>query len=495
MRRIAHIIHRWVGLGAFLWLAVLGFTGIVLDHHEWSWFRQYPVTDAFASEQMMREQVKGTLLRQFALNPDDASQMIAGGERGLWRTSDGGQSWTGVAYQGAEGTPRLLAMFGDLASPWDRVWIATNQGLWMADGGQGPARAAALPGKSINFLGQDEQSGALLGVADHSQAFIYDPIHAALTWVPLPDNVENLPDISLVRLLQDWHVGQGLFDGTLTLLWNDIAGVALVVLGITGFLFWFLPRRWKSNKGPQLKTKRATLRWLFRFHGPVLGLIVFVPIITLSLSGVFLDHARPLIPSLKEISLSQAILPGSYDLSSFDGEVHAIIPGTEKGTYWIATRLGLLKTSQDGKTWTYDPATPLPVQKLTGHPHVNYRDGVAFMGTHGGPNYVKLERDGAWAKVEGLGLRLMFQDAGRVGESWVYKSSGGFFTGDLFGDIRPLSFSQPQIAGMPIGLMLEDLHTGLMISTGFIWVNDLAAILAIILSVTGLINWWHRKWA
>ncbi len=488
-------MHRWVGLGAFLWLAVLGLTGIVLDHHEWSWFRQYPVTQAFASEQMMREQVKGTLLRQFALNPDNTRQMIAGGERGLWRTSDGGENWASVAYNGADGTPRLLAMFNDLTSPWDRVWIATDQGLWRVEGAQGLAREVVLPGRLINFLGQDEQSGALLGVVDHSQAFIFDPVLQTVSWVPLPEAVENLPDISLARLLQDWHVGQGLFDGTLTLLWNDIAGAALVILGVTGFFFWFLPRRWQGKRGPKLSTRRSTLRWLFRLHGPTLGLFVFIPVITLSLSGIFLDHARPLIPYLKEISLSQTILPGSYDLSDFDGEVHAIIPGLEQDTFWIATRLGLLKTSPGGKTWTYDPETPLPVQQLVGHPHVNYRDGVAFMGTHGGPNFIKLERGGPWAKVEGLGLRLMFQDAARIGDSWVYKSSGGFFTGGLLSDIRPFAFSQPNVEGMPIGLMIEDLHTGMMITTGFIWVNDLAAILAIILSVTGLINWWHRKWA
>ncbi len=492
-RSLVRKIHLWTGLCAFVWLVLLGLTGVILNHHEWRWFRQYPVTDALASDQIMREQVRGTLIRQFAINPHDQRQMIAGGERGLWRTADRGAQWSPVTFEANAGPPRLLALFNDHATPWDVVWLATDDGLWQVAGAAGSAQPVILQGKIINFLAQDESTGTLLGVVDHSRVFTFAPASNRLTWLPLPKGgVDGLPDISLVRLFQDWHVGQGFFDGAWSRLWNDLAGLALAGLGVTGILAWLLPRHWRGKPRPARRTRSQILRWLFRLHGPTLGLFALIPLLALSASGLFLDHARALTPWLMEVELPQAALPGSYDLSNLKGEIHGVLPGADDRSYLIATRLGFLKTEDGGRSWTYDPATPLPIHRLTGHPHTNYRDGVAFMGAHGGPNFVRLSRTGPWKEVKGL--RVLFQDAQRIDEAWVFKSSRGFYRGDLEGNIAPLDIAQPVLWGMPLGLMIEDLHTGLMISTGFVWINDLVAVLAIVLALTGLINWWHRKW-
>ena len=52
----------------------------------------------------------------------------------------------------------------------------------------------------------------------------------------------------------------------------------------------------------------------------------------------------------------------------------------------------------------------------------------------------------------------------------------------------------PPLEGTTCYLFLADVHTGNIIHGEFVWVNDIVAILAIILVITGPIAWWKRKW-
>ncbi len=47
---------------------------------------------------------------------------------------------------------------------------------------------------------------------------------------------------------------------------------------------------------------------------------------------------------------------------------------------------------------------------------------------------------------------------------------------------------------MPLFLFLADIHTGHAIHPLWPWVNDVFALLAIILVVSGTFVWWRRKW-
>ncbi|MEZ5566087.1 MAG: hypothetical protein R3F24_11425 [Gammaproteobacteria bacterium] len=83
LRAVALKVHRWLGLTAMAWLVVLGATGVILDHPNWRWTKQWTVTEAFGSPHVLEDEAKGTILRQFQINPDNSAQWLAGGERGL----------------------------------------------------------------------------------------------------------------------------------------------------------------------------------------------------------------------------------------------------------------------------------------------------------------------------------------------------------------------------------------------------------------------------
>jgi len=89
---------------------------------------------------------------------------------------------------------------------------------------------------------------------------------------------------------------------------------------------------------------------------------------------------------------------------------------------------------------------------------------------------------------------LAITDATRRGGTWYLKNSRMISTGTLDGGFEPAGVAYPPVEGTTVYLFLADIHTGNIIHGEFVWVNDIVAILAIILALTGPVAWWKRKW-
>ena len=493
------VIHRWAGIAAMLWLAVLSATGIILDHPEWRWSQQTTWTERFASDHVFKDETLGVIVRKFQVNPDNRDQLIGGGTRGLWRTQDGGATWTDIAYDGAGGTPMLYDILPSKTDPWGTVWLGTDDGIWQVSGADGNATRIGLEGVSIKDMDLGTEPNEIIGIADKSRLFrlsTNDP--AAVQWIE-PDGVEipGLPqDVSLARILVDLHIGVGFTGGDLAIWINDFGGAVVIILSLTGLLYWLFPRLWRN---PETKakwdknTRSSTLRWLFRFHGPILGLLAIIPIIYLSVTGIFLDHARALLPSTMGMTTSVDVAPGPYRLTSLDGEMDALrTDPTRPGYITLMTRMGLIRTTDGGANWVYDETTPFAVNQRHHNAGFVHRGDVTFMGNHGGPISLRSDIDGVWSDIPS---RMMVQDAAPLGDTWMLKGSGGFMEWNpQSGDLTPLNIQNPPLEGMPIIKFMTDLHTGMMIHSSFVWVNDLAALIAILMCFTGFLAWWHKKW-
>lgn len=494
IRSAALKLHRWLGLSAMAWLVVLGTTGIVLDHPEWRWAKQWTVTEAFGTAHVLEEEAKGTMLRQFQINPDNPSQWLAGGERGLWRSADAGRTWQSVEYSAADGVPALLSIAPLPDAPWTRIFIGTDDGIWVVDGGSGPARRFALAGHSVSELIAGSQDATLVGTADGRRVFSLPLAQPdQISWTDLADStIGNAPArIGLPRIATDLHFGNGMARGALSTLISDFAGIAIVVLALTGLLQWWLPRRWRRRKQSlSAGTRRNIYRWLFRGHGPVIGLLAIVPIVLLSLSGIFFDHPRALMRTMANVSISSALLPTAFRPKNPAGEIRGL--ATAPGGWSIMTRLGVLHSADRGATWLFDFEAPLLSHLKGGMIGMSQHDGVTFLGTHGGPNFYRTPDAPAWQPIPNL--RMMIQDAQRIGDEWYMKGSGGFIRGSLDGRFTPLDTNLPDVTGMPFYNFLVDLHTGLVFHDQWIWVNDLVAVIAILLAISGLVNWLYRRW-
>ncbi len=494
------VTHRWIALTAMLWLMVLGFTGVIVDHPEWRWSHQWEMTDRFASDHILIDEVHGTIVRKFQMNPSNTDQILGGGRRGLWRTANSGQEWIAVDYAGTDETPMLLSLQPSKDQPWQKIWLGTDDGLWRVSGLDGEATFVGLAGKTITALDYGERPGELFGIIGDSTLFRVDTnTPDTITYYDTSDvNVPGMPeDISLARWLVELHLGQSLMGGGLALFINDFAGVVIIILALTGFCYWLFPRLWRDperKKKWSKETRRSTLQWLFRFHSPILGLVAIIPIIYLSVSGIFLDHARALIPSAMATGVSTNILGGPYKLESLNGNMSGLhVDPNDVKTITILTRLGMVKTEDGGKTWAYDENTPFAVNRRHHNPGFIHVGNLILSGNHGGPVFIRDDVAQEWTILPGM--RLMAQDAAKLDDGWVLKGSGGFFSwSPETNTLEKLDIPNPPLSGMPFFNFMLDLHTGLMIHSTFVWVNDIAAGIAILLCITGFVAWWRKKW-
>lgn len=501
VRRFARKAHTWLGLIALAWLFVLGATGFILDHPEWRWTKQWTVTSAFGSDHIFIDETLGIILRNFHVDPDNPERMIAGGERGLWRRANSEAPWSDVTYENAQGLPRLLAMVPDPRAPWQRIWLATDDGIWVVHGSTGNARQVALADQEVAALSIGYAPSELIG-ATPEYAFRQNVSDLDATTLPQPTvlpladaNVRGMPEtINLARVLTDMHLGWGLFSRNTSVLINDFGGLAIAVLCVTGLLQWWLPRRSRKSKaGSETRTRGSIMRLLYRSHAPLLGVLAILPILYLCITGIFFDHARPLMIASKDTHVSRDVLFSAFDLTDLRGEVTGVVGKPDAPeTLAVMTRLGLVRTDNNGQTWQLVDDLPMLAHAKGGLTGMLYTHGVTFIGTHGGPNYVRYDGDETWAQIPGL--RMFIQDATQIGDEWILKGSRGFMRGTLDGNLKPIEVPLPDISGMPINSFVADLHAGFMFSDQWVWLNDAVALMAIFLVISGLVNLCYRRW-
>lgn len=492
-------IHKLAGLIALAWLTVLGLTGWILNHHEWRWSHQWSVPDWVTSARIDRL-VRGTIMRQVYADPVDASRYIGASERGLWITSDGGQTWTDITWEGADGLPQTYDFVAGPTKDLNHVWLGTDDGIWIVKDNGTRAVPFALQGKDITSLSVGSTPGELIGVEHHTRIFRLDTANpSAITWTDVDDvQVSGLPDsLSLPAFTLDLHVGTGLLPQPWSLIVNDYGGIAIFILSATGLVFWWLPRRWKHQppKG-QLKRRQKVLRWIYRGHGPVVGILAIVPILYVSITGAMVDHIEVLLEHGKEIRLPREALPSIYEYKNLTGEIGDVIAyPNEPQKLTIATRLGIYNSLDAGKTWNVENVMGEGDGTDASLVNLIRRDDVVFIGAGSIGQFYRRDGEERFTPMNVNGPKLAITDAFKRGETWYIKMSRSIFAANgLDQTFEDTKIPYPAITGTTFYLFLADIHTGNIISTQWKWINNLVALMAVVLAISGPVVWWKRKW-
>ncbi len=483
-------LHKWAGLTAALWLGVLGGTGFLLDHREWRWMWQSTVAEALVPQRIVDKAANATA-RLYRIDPTDPDRQLAGGPQGLWWSADRGATWARTAFTGLTRAPQVFDIVADPVAGWRRLWLATDDGVWQVAGQARKAERLVLDSESVTALAAGATPGELVGVVDRSRVFRLTVDDRNLRWLDLgpmtPD--QRPPHINLSRLVHDLHFGRGIFAGSGSLLINDGAAVAMLALPVSGWLFWWLPRRAKKHGTPQARAKRQTLRWLYRLHGPTVGVVCILPMAYLAATGILLDHGEAFRPWMKAAYIGQRWQPPVYAMRSWERHITAVAgyPG-EAEKLSVGSRLGLMTSSDNGRTWVRETAGVSPGFVWT----LRRYDAALLIGGMGEPNLI---RDGAgpWLPVKGAGH--MPTDVSPDGEgAWVWKGAKELKVGNGNRGFSPLALTLPRSPGVPLFFIFDGLHSGVLIHPQWKWVNDGVAVLAMVLIVTGFVRWWRRKW-
>ncbi len=480
-------VHKWAGIVAALWLFVLGITGVLLDHHEWRWLNQISVPQSWSSERVAFL-VPGTPIRHIAA---DNGRMVGASERGAWYTDDG-QVWTAIDFVGMPGQPQTNGIATLADGGFAQTWLATDEGLWRLSLDGASAFRAGLQGQHLTALSAGSDDNELVTIADKSDIVIWDRSEQTARILDLEPRVSGLSDtVALHRFVMDMHFGRALLPGDWGILLNDIGGIAMAVLSLTGILYWLVTRPGR-RKGMSMRTQRNSMRWLFRFHAPVIGLVGLIPILYLSLTAFPLNHIYGFIEWAEGRTLDRASLPPAYRAASLDHEIESIvaIPGEER--MLVATRYGVLETRNEGRSWHVEET--LPVERGSGGANLFRVGDVVFAGYGAEENFAQRPGSAEWTQLEGTGFALT--TGARDGDTLFLKNSRAIYSGSgIDSNFADTGIDYLAAApGTPLFLYIVDIHVGLVLHSEFKWANDLFAGLALILALSGPFMWLKRKW-
>jgi len=532
LRRWSFIIHKYAGLTGALWIAVLGLTGFFLDHPVWlnqSYAPAWLTTDA------LRANAQNNLFKLYQAEPGREAHLVAGGPRGLWTSDDAGVHWRETRFPG--GAPaQILAIEPDPALGWKRLWFGADDGLYVSDDGGDSARPVGLAGQFVSSLAADFRPDHLLAVVDRSRALRVEtdaPDHVeALDFAPPPPD-QRPPQVGLNRFLRELHFGRGLFESLASLVLNDIGGLAMLVLPLSGLLYWGLPKIWKAQARRKDRprtskhAKKMTIRWLYNLHGVVVGLGSLLLIVYLCVSGALLGHLSDLGAWMRATQIAQAYLPPAFAFHSWDGAIESLatVPGDGQ-TLALGAREGLYLSADGGKTWRlerdgegkpYSAALHLRrigdallIANSMAAPSLIREKGVTRdvmdgpgggMGDHAGHHHGAGSGSGGGAGWHGpqiagqqtgrdmMANMFMPLDVTPIGDTLAWKNGGRLFVTDREG--KKVDFPAihlPDETRVPWQLWFLRLHMGTIFWSQWRWVNDAFSILALVL-------WQRQKWA
>ncbi len=499
-RMTLHKLHKWAGLLSAVWLCVLGATGFLLDHKEWRWMWFSTVSERVLPESVTS--LSRTVIQILQVNPDRPMHQVAAGSRGLWVTEDGAKSWQRTRVIGDEGGQvQVFAVEPDPEHGWNRLWIGTDDGLWMSEDGGRTLEKAGMEGQRITALTAGADDLEAYGVVDRSRVFRLrtdEPDRPDWFRFEAPA-ADALPrQISLRRLVIDLHVGNGLFARNTSLLLNDIASLGLCALALSGVFYWGFPKYWRHRRrnGGQIRveTKRKILIWLFRLHGPLIGLCAAVPLLYLAITGILFGHLE-LGDWLGRVRIPAMFHPPVYHLNVWDGWIEAVIgyPGQPEKLS-IGTRVGLFTSEDGGRTWSAEQAG---TERISAARRLRrFGERLYIGGWMGGGSYLRQQDKAGWLKLSdrhaNMARDITPLEDGQIG--WLHQGKTVVMT-DRAGQVRgQIDLTQPMEDGVPWYYVLSQLHDGLIFWKHWKWLNDLFAALATTLVVTGLIRWWRVKW-
>ena len=380
------------------------------------------------------------LVEAYWVDPKDPEHVIVGSRRGIFDKQ-------------ADGFVKTLdKQCLALRSEGERLYAATNDGVYILE--NKAWKLFALEGEFINALSvyNDKLLVSMdkkwLGLLDVKSGNILSKTEVLIT----EEELSN--DISLSRFVRDLHYGRGLFDGLSSLLINDYAALVLLFLSVSGYLIWYLI----TNK------KKVNLsRKLIRLHANVFVLAAIFPFLILLITGVFLDHPKLLGSFMRSVKIPYEVLPPVYgtlkeDIWSVD---------LDAKSYRIGNRYGIYE-SDDLRSWKM-------VSKGFGY-KMKRLDERLYVSGMGAPN--RILEDEQWKILPKT--PHMFKDINLLDDKAQFLS-------------HKSKMQLPEMKSASLYSFLLALHDGTFFSEWWVWINDVAALLLLVLGVTGTIRYLRKK--
>lgn len=494
-------LHRWSGLAAAVWLSVLGLTGLLQANRQWAWQWSSGLPSADLAAKLGAGDDK-YLWRHFQVDPKAPAWRVVSGAAGAFATSDAGRSWRRLPF----GTQpiRDIQALEVLKGGGFTVLAGTNDGVWRLDSQRRAFKPAGLEGARVTALGASNSQ--IVAVVGRSRVF-RAPIGAdgrLGEWRPVelgaPPPGAVARNLDAGRLLQDIHLGRGLFGGPVDRVLLNITGLGLLFLGLSGPLYWLLMKRQLAGrKRPpearptklQIVQMQKAIRWTFRSHASIVGFVLALPLLLSFLTGLYQDHRKDVQMIARRVVVPAVLTPPAYRLQGWRGRIDSIglASGRQGDVLLMGTRMGVFASVDGGATFTADRGFLGPAMRMR-----RIGDQVIVPGRM--MRRIQVRTAEGWSLLKTPPPVVMANEMtlgadGRV----LWQRGDKVFATSAEGRARGVeTHIPPQLDYTPWAVLASKVHDGAIISQQWKWVNDVAALLGIMLIITGFLRWRKRIW-
>ncbi len=433
-----HKLHKVAGISAGILLLLLSISGFFLDHDKWSFL----YTTSFSSVPSQTLKSEKRLFTSYFVDDKNPQHIIVGSHRGLFESFNSDTKFSKISEL------QILAIVPFL----DKLYLATSDGVYSYKNSH--LEQIALKGEYITSLSVSKEK--IVAVIDKESLVTLDKqtykvLHKTVVKI---DKKLLQEDIKLSRFVRDLHYGRGLFDGDVSLFINDYAALILSFLALSGYTIWFFI---KAKRYPKL------VRKLIKTHANILAILAIFPLTILAITGIFLDHSSGLGKFMKSVTISHSLLPPVYN--RLQSDIWSV--DYDGKSYRIGNRYGVY-ASKDLKHWRLE-------NKGFAYKMIRNGDNLYISGM-GAPNrvlnnnrYILLPH-----------TPHMFRDIIKQENKVQYFST------------MNSNFTMPEIKDITLYTLLLSIHDGTFFSSWWVWINDFAAVMLILLGITGAMRWYIR---
>ncbi len=440
-------LHKYSGIFAGVFLFILAFTGFFLNHDNWRFL--YNITFTHVPKSTLDLQYKS--YESYWIDEKNTSHILLGGHRGLFESYNAGKSYRKVLNR---------AVFA-IRKYKKSLFLATDSGIYLRANNNVLFKSILLSGKIVNSL--NIYKNFLIVAIDKRKIALYDLRKKKLLkeeTIQIDKRLLN-ENITLSRLVRDLHYGRGLFDD-ISLLINDFAAIILIILSVSGYIIWIL-----LKNVYRIKNNKSLIKNIIKSHSNSISILALFPLLILLITGILLDHANGLNKVMKSISIKNIYLPPVYHSLKYD------IWGVDyDGKYFfIGNRYGVYRSKN---LENFNMVSKGFVYRLIRKNNILYVSGM------GSPN--RIYKNNKWEVL--YNTPHMFKDVVSINKKIFYMSTCGKCQ---------IRFSFPRFKEATLYEVFLSMHDGSFFSSWWIWINDLASILLLILGITGFWRWWKIK--
>ena len=361
--------HKWLGLGFCFFMIMFCLSGIVLNHR--GWFADVDVNRNLLPPQYHYKNWNNGLLRGTLpyTDNDSVNSILVYGTGGVWKT-DAQLSQTedmnvgfpkGVDYRNIRNMAQTPS--GDLFAVSPFGLFRYHQQQW---------ENVVLPDKDAKLTDM-AMKGDTLVVASRSCLYVSPAPYDNFSRIQLKAPADYDGKVSLFRTV--WLLHSGELFGLIGKILVDAIAIILILLCITGLLYWLMPKyiKRKSRRGEKSNNAPKMLKWSFKWHDKI-GRTTIVLTLFIAITGWCL---RPPVLIALATNKTHAIPGTTLSSDNAWNDKLRVIRYDEKQQDW------LLSTSEGFYTIRHFTDTP---KKL------DYAPPVSVMGL----NVLQKDTNGNW---------------------------------------------------------------------------------------------------